>query len=450
MYALPKGWVETTLSEIVIPRNEKVSPKLMGNKPFIGLEHVEAHSSKIIGTGKCSDMRSAVARFHSGDILYGRLRPYLNKVVRPDFDGGASAEMIVLKTAPDVAPEFVHKLIMTRDFLDFTSQLDKGDRPRVKYEEVSEYKVALPPANEQRRIAKKLDNLFIRSRMAQEELTPIPHLVEHYKKAILSTAFSGKLTRDWRKDKKRAVETLLRYTINDPYEQNFYAPQHWAQISVGQMCDISGGSQPPKSTFVYNPKPGYIRLIQIRDYKSDKKITYIPEALARKKCSATDVMIGRYGPPIFQILRGLEGAYNVALMKAEPLEGCDNDFLFYRLKCPELLMYVEMGSDRTAGQDGVNKDHLLKYPIFLPPEDEQKEIVRRIEKSFAAIDAITAQVAAGLQRLSHLEAQCLNKAFRGELVPQDPNDEPASALLERLRAESVPAKPKRKGRKVKG
>lgn len=65
-------------------------------------------------------------------------------------------------------------------------------------------------------------------------------------------------------------------------------------------------------------------------------------------------------------------------------------------------------------------------------------------------NGIAAQTTAGLHQLSHLEAQCLNKAFRGELVPQDPNDEPASALLERLRTESVPATAKRRGRKAKG
>ena len=89
-------------------------------------------------------------------------------------------------------------------------------------------------------------------------------------------------------------------------------------MPMGEVCNFIGGSQPPKEEFVYEPLPGYIRLIQIQDYKSDKKKTFIPKSKARRFCTKEDVMIGRYGPPIFQILRGLEGAYNVALMKAAP------------------------------------------------------------------------------------------------------------------------------------
>ena len=73
-----------------------------------------------------------------------------------------------------------------------------------------------------------------------------------------------------------------------------------------------------------------MRLVQIRDFKSDSFKVYIPKQLAKRPFIKTDVMIGRYGPPIFQILRGLEGSYNVALMKAIPrVKELDNDYLFY-------------------------------------------------------------------------------------------------------------------------
>ena len=70
---------------------------------------------------------------------------------------------------------------------------------------------------------------------------------------------------------------------------------------IGDICTFEGGSQPPRSTFVFEPREGYVRLIQIRDYKTDEYITYIPQKLARKFCRTDDIMIGRYGPPIFQI-----------------------------------------------------------------------------------------------------------------------------------------------------
>jgi len=94
----------------------------------------------------------------------------------------------------------------------------------------------------------------------------------------------------------------------------------WEWKKLGEVCEIIGGSQPSKTKFIYQDKKDYIRLIQVRDFRTDKYITYIPISDAKRKCTKDDIMIGRYGPPIFGIFRGLEGAYNVALMKAIPDE----------------------------------------------------------------------------------------------------------------------------------
>ena len=94
-------------------------------------------------------------------------------------------------------------------------------------------------------------------------------------------------------------------------------------LRVEDICDFIGGSQPAKSEFINEPREGYVRLIQTRDYKTDAFPTYIPEKSTRKFCDEDDVMIGRYGPPIFQICRGLKGAYNVALLKAKPKKGIE-------------------------------------------------------------------------------------------------------------------------------
>jgi type I restriction enzyme S subunit len=147
------------------------------------------------------------------------------------------------------------------------------------------------------------------------------------------------------------------------------------KLEVQDICDFVGGSQPPKEVFSNYLKEGYIRLIQIRDYKGDNFVTYIPKELARKFCDEKDIMIGRYGPPIFQILRGLKGAYNVALMKAVPKENILNEYLYYFLKQDSLFKYVDGLSLRTGGQTGVDIDSLKKYPISLPSLNYQKKIV---------------------------------------------------------------------------
>tara|TARA_R110001606_G_C15404397_1_gene653906 strand:+ start:6547 stop:7731 length:1185 start_codon:yes stop_codon:yes gene_type:complete len=157
----------------------------------------------------------------------------------------------------------------------------------------------------------------------------------------------------------------------------------WPVVKLGDVVKFIGGSQPPKSTFKYEPMEGYIRLLQIRDYKSNNNLTFIPESSTKKFCSKKDIMIGRYGPPVFQILRGLEGAYNVALMKAEPSKSVDRDYLFYFLRQDTLFRLIDGLSQRTAGQSGIDMDALKSYPMLLPPLDEQKRIAAILDKADA-------------------------------------------------------------------
>ena len=296
--------------------------------------------------------------------------------------------------------------------------------------------IPLPSLAEQKRIVAKTDSLLDRSSRARHELDRVSSLVEKYRNALLSAAFQGKLTARWRSNNGIVDGEPSLVTITHPLKRTYFAPSSWRASKLDDICDIVGGSQPPKTSFYYSTGPDLIRLIQIRDYKSDSKATYIPKALARRFCSETDIMIGRYGPPIFQILRGLDGAYNVALMKAVPNpEFVHQEFLYWYLQSQELYNYVNLEAQRTAGQDGVNKAHLMKWPVFLPPLEEQDEIVRQIKAAFAWIARISAEHAKASRLLPKLDHSILAKAFRGELVPQDPNEEPASALLERIRAE---------------
>lgn len=151
-------------------------------------------------------------------------------------------------------------------------------------------------------------------------------------------------------------------------------PCDWEATTIGEVAMFSGGSQPPRSTFKFSPATGYVRLIQIRDYKTDAYPSYIPAALARKTCSADDIMIGRYGPPIFQILRGIEGAYNVALIKAIPCERISRDYLFNILSQEKLFQLIDSLSRRSSGQTGIEMPALKAYGLPLPPIEEQHNI----------------------------------------------------------------------------
>ena len=109
MSGLPEGWAQTTLGDIAKLRGEKTTPASVPDAPFIGLEDIESNTSRILKVGKGSDVKSAVAMFSTGDVLYSRLRPYLNKVAVAEFDGIASAEILVRQPTEATEPPRFHR-----------------------------------------------------------------------------------------------------------------------------------------------------------------------------------------------------------------------------------------------------------------------------------------------------------------------------------------------------
>jgi type I restriction enzyme S subunit len=196
-------------------------------------------------------------------------------------------------------------------------------------------------------------------------------------------------------------------------------PEEWEATTIGDVASFSGGSQPPRSTFKFTPTNGFVRLIQIRDYKTDDFATFIPEPLVRKRCTEDDIMIGRYGPPIFQILRGLNGAYNVALIKSTPSTKIDREYFFNVLRQDSLFQLIEALSRRSSGQTGVEMPALKGFGLPLPPLPEQRAIAGVLSDVDALIGGLDQLIAkkrdlkqAAMQQL--LTGQTRLPGFHGE------------------------------------
>ncbi|MFX9525078.1 restriction endonuclease subunit S [Acinetobacter baumannii] len=322
----------------------------------------------------------------------------------------------------------------------------------IKASTLKKLKIPFPPLAEQKIIADKLDTLLAQVDIAKARLESIPEILKNFRQSVLISAVSGKLI--------SSNSDYCSIEVRENWAHEVVGLSHWKEYKFSEAIKITGGSQPPKSEFSNVEKEGYIRLIQIRDYKSESYKVYIPLEKAKRFVSKDDVMIGRYGPPIFQILRGLEGAYNVALMKAEPdTEILDREYLYWYLQNYKLFNYIDSGSDRTAGQTGVNKKYLESYPILVPPLNEQIEIVRRIEELFSFADCIEQKANAALERVNNLNQSILAKALRGELTAEWRESNPvlirgknsAEAFLATLKAkrELIEKQPKQKRTTVK-
>jgi type I restriction enzyme S subunit len=380
---MKKGWKTKTLGEVcAFDKAQGIHRGL----PYVGLEHIESHTARFIGSSEAQPVKSSTFRFSEEHVLYGRLRPYLNKALAPDFEGHCSTEIFPLKPSPELSREYLLFWLLADETCDRINATCTGARmPRAQMNDVLGFEIPVPPLAEQQRIV-----------------------------GLLDEAFAGLATAKANAEKNlQNARALFESHLQSVFTQR---GPGWLETTLGEVIEIVGGSQPPKSVFSKTKKADNIRLIQIRDYKSDKHVVFIPRDQARRFCNADDVMIGRYGPPLFQILRGIEGAYNVALMKAVPDEAkLSRDFLFYFLKHSAILQYVIYHSSRAAGQIGVTKETLEPYPIALPSLEEQEKVVETIQE----LETETQRLARLYERkhaaLEALKKSLLHQAFTGAL-----------------------------------
>ena len=158
----------------------------------------------------------------------------------------------------------------------------------------------------------------------------------------------------------------------------------WETVKLIDVCDFQGGTQPPKSSWSTEHKPGYVRMLQIRDFTQGKEsfIEYVKDIKTLKKCNQEDILIGRYGASIGKILTGLSGAYNVALVKTVPTKRISRRYLYFYLLSDTFQNFIQNAGSRAA-QAGFNKEELGTLNISLPPIDIQEQIANTLDKADA-------------------------------------------------------------------
>ncbi len=185
----------------------------------------------------------------------------------------------------------------------------------------------------------------------------------------------------------------------------------WQIKKLGEVCDFEGGSQPPKSEFIFEEKLGYVRFLQIRDFGSDKNITYIPHSKKNRLCTEQDILIGRYGASVGKILTNKAGAYNVALMKTIPnLKVLNRSWFYNFLRSDEFLYPLLNVADRSA-QAGFSKDDIYNFSVPVPPMGEQERIVGILDEAFEGIARAKANAEKNLQNARAIFDSHLHSVF---------------------------------------
>jgi len=423
--SLPASWMRCSLSDAIdYGSTEKAEPSVIPEDGWVlELEDIEKDTSKVLTRAVFSERKSKSTknRFRSGDILYGKLRPYLNKVIRAESHGFCSTEILPLRPSSAICADYLFHWLKSPAFLEYVGEVSHGlNMPRLGTEAGRKAPLVLAPLNEQRRIAYKLDTVLSRVDACRERLDRIPAILKRFRQSVLAAATSGKLTKDWREAGRRGLE--------------------WKRALLGEVADSRLGKMLDKAKNKGDLLP-YLRNINVRWFGFDLSEVQHIRVSDREASELTlkpgDVLVCEGGEPgrcaIWQDA-GSAFVYQKALHRVRVGPRLLPEWLCYCLKdAADDGRLSELFSGTTIRHlTGIS---LARFELPLPPIDEQFEIVRRVGSLFARSEELMAVYATANAKVASLTPSLLSKAFKGELVPQDPNDEPASVLLKRIRAE---------------
>lgn len=474
MSQLPKGWVEVKLPEF--------ADIIMGQSPA---------SSDCNDVGDGLPFFQGKAEFRK---LYPEVKKYCTKPKKLAFKNDVLLSVRAPVGPTNLAAEDcvigrglasirayennnIYLLYYFRAIEPWLSQQGTGSTFKaISGQFIRELNVKVAPLPEQKRIVEKLDEVLAQVDTIKARLDGIPDLLKRFRQSVLASAVSGKLTEEWRgkhditvelskvsqayaegweSEKQREFSLKGKYPKTDSWKQRLpepylptdddevvvgRLPQSWLLVSVDQLTKfVKDGPH-------YSPKysDDGIEFISGRnitiggiDFSTSKYITKeLHEELSlRCKPEYNDVFLTKGGTTGISCVNKYKHEFNVwvhvAVLRVTSEEVILPDYLSMFFNSPVGHFQSQKYTHGVANRD-LGLKRMIKISLGLPSIEEQNEIVRLVDQYFAFADTIEAQVKKAQARVDNLTQSILAKAFRGELVPQDPNDEPAEVLLKRI------------------
>lgn len=431
--SLPKGWTKCLLGDYLFVKNGfafKSNDYLEEGTPVIRISDIKNQNVSSIKSVRVAENNVPEGfELEYGDLLIamsgattGKTGVYLENtnVVQNQRVGN-----IKLKSVKNGNQKFRNYLIqgLSEKIFDLAYG---GAQPNISPKVLENIEIPLPPLNEQKRIAKKLDELLSSVESIKTRLDNAPIIIKRFRQSILSAATSGKLTEVWR-------------------EENGIVDE-WENLKIDNLLeDIRYGTS--KKCSYDNEFTPVLRIPNISDNgitTDDVKYAQFNEKeLTNLSLKVGDILVIRSNGSIDLVGK------NVVVTEAHAdylFAGYlirmrfDNkkvisDYVHYVLSSPQIRGVLNITAKSTSGVNNVNSKELGAFPILLPTLKEQKEIVSQVESLFALADTLEEKIEAAKKRVNKLTQSILAKAFRGKLVKQDPNDESAEKLLQRIKNE---------------
>ncbi len=365
---LPPGWKNHQFGDACDRVKDSYQPVDGGDTPYVGLEHLAQGFPAFVGRGKESEVRSSKTAFKIGDILFGKLRPYLRKGAQADFDGVCSTDILAFRAKAACESEFLKFIIHSDEFVAHAKSTTSGvQHPRTSWPSLREFRLSLPPLPEQKKIAHILSTVQ-RAIEAQERIIQI---TTELKKALMHKLFTEGLR-------------------NEPQKQTEIGPvpESWEVVRCEDVCDtISVGIVvKPSSYYVKEGVPAF-RSQNVREDRIQlEPMVYISEKandgpVKKSKLYAGDVLIVRTGYPGTSCVVPPEfnGSNCIDLIFVRPNnEKLRSHYLSRFFNSDAAKVQVQAGKIGLA-QQHFNVGAVKNTQIPLPPTDQQDEIVAHLK-----------------------------------------------------------------------
>lgn len=464
MSELPKGWALTNAIEISEPIRgvsyKKEQVRLSPEKGFTAIlraNNIQNNQLNFDDLVYAPDSNiKAEQQLKSSDIVIAMSSGSLHVVgksaqVQQDIKASFGAFCGVLRPITEIESRYLGLFLKSNIYRHSISNLAKGSNiNNLKWSHFEEIPLPLAPLPEQKRIADKLDATLARVDACRERLARVAPILKRFRQSVLAAATSGQLTEDWRDEQCNldvdSINMELTDSSNTPVNLSsrsnlFMIKRDWTFYPVttlSQVADSRLGKMLDKAKNSGKPTP-YLGNINVRWFSFD--VTNLQEIRIEEKETEElrlrkgDVLICEGGEPgrcAIWMQESSEIIFQKALHRVRPHQGVLlSSWLVYSLKFAAESKRLDEYFTGTTIKHFTGRS-LAKYELPLPSFSEQIEIVRRIETLFAFADRLEARLTSATTAAERLTPSLLAKAFRGELVPQDPNDEPASELLKRL------------------
>lgn len=453
---LPDSWCWAEFRDVATVASNLVDPSSYPDLPHIAPNHIEPQTGRLLPwtTVAADGVTSPKHLFYPGQVLYSKIRPYLAKATLAPFMGLCSADMYPLETA--LNPRYLLHWLLTGEFTQYASLVQgRTVLPKINREQLERLPVPVAPQQEQERIVAAVEEQFSRLDTGVTALERVFQNLKRLRAAVLQAAVTGQLAPHSDEDVASTLDLISserraawRASSNKPYKDPAESaafpisiPKHWRIASLEAITDpvrvICYGILMPKEHI----KDGipYVRVKDMRGWAIDvaglnRTSPEIAAKYARASLRAGDLLLairGSYGR-VAIVPPALDGG-NITQDSARiaPHSAISHRYLLYYLGGSVANRYYSHVA-RGVAVKGVNISDLRSMPVPIPPRQEQEEIADEIERQFTLLNDAEGTVQQQLRYSQSLRSSILAAAFSGRLVYQDPTDEHASALVEKV------------------